>query len=48
MMKLGFPLQGLRFAWDDDAVDYTSEQQFTYEKMIADRYEDDSKDFTDK
>ena len=47
MVKLGVPLQGLRFAWDE-AVDYTSEQQFTYEKMIADCYEVDPKDFTDK
>ena len=42
-----FPLQGLRFAWDD-AVDYTPEQQFSYEKMIADRYEVDPKYFADK
>ena len=47
MVKLGFPLQGLRFAWDE-AVDYTPEQQFTYEKMIADRYEVDPKYFADK
>lgn len=31
MVKLGFPIQGLRFAWDD-AVDYTPEQQFSYER----------------
>ena len=46
MVKLGFPIQGLRFAWDD--VDYTPEQQFSYEKMIADRYEVDPKYFADK
>ena len=47
MVKHGFPIQGLRFAWDD-AVDYTPEQQFSYEKMIADRYEVDPKYFADK
>ncbi len=47
MVKLGFPLKGLRFEWDD-AVDYTPEQQIAYEKMIADRYEVDSSYFADK
>jgi len=47
MIKHGFPLKGMRFAWDD-AADYTPEQQVAYETMIADRYEVDSKYFADK
>ena len=47
MVKHGFPVQGLRFEWDD-AVDYTPEQQVAYEKMIADRYEVDPKYFAEK
>lgn len=31
MVKLGFPLQGLRFAWDD-AVDYTQNSNSPYER----------------
>ncbi len=33
---------------ENRAVDYTPEQQFSYEKMIADRYEVDPKYFSDK
>ncbi len=47
MVKHGFPLKGLRFAWDD-AVDYTPEQQAAFETMVADRYEVDPKYFADK
>ena len=47
LIKLGFPLKGLRFEWDD-AVDYTPEQQIAYEKMIADRYEVEPSYFADK
>ncbi len=47
MIKLGFPLKGLRFEWDD-AVDYTPEQQIAYEKMVADRYEVDASYFEEK
>lgn len=47
MAKLGFPLKGLRFEWDD-AVDYTPEQQVAFETMIADRYEVDPSYFEDK
>lgn len=47
MVAHGFPLKGLRFAWDD-SIDYTPEQQMNYEKMIADRYEVDPKYFADK
>lgn len=43
----GFPVAGLRFEWDD-AVDYTPEQQISYETMIADRYEVDPAYFADK
>ena len=47
MVKHGFPLKGLRFAWDD-AVDYTPEQQIAYETMIIDRYDVDPSYFADK
>lgn len=47
MVKHGFPVKGLHFEWDD-SIDYTPEQQFEYEKMIADRYEVDPKYFIDK
>ncbi len=47
MVRHGFPLQGMRFAWDD-SIDYTPEQQMQYEAMIADRYEVDGKYFADK
>lgn len=47
MVRLGFPVKGLRFEWDD-AVDYTPEQQIAYETMIADRYEVDPSYFADK
>ncbi len=47
LIKLGFPLKGLRFEWDD-AVDYTPEQQVAYETMIVDRYDVDSSYFTEK
>jgi hypothetical protein len=47
MVAHGFPIDGLRFEWDD-AIDYTPEQQLTYETAIADRYEVDGKYFADK
>ncbi len=47
MLRLGFPLQGLRFEWDD-AIDYTPEQQVAYETMVADRYEVDPSYFAEK
>lgn len=47
MVKHGFPVKGLHFEWDD-SIDYTPEQQFEYERMIADRYEVDPKYFIDK
>lgn len=47
MIKHGFPLKGLRFEWDD-AVDYTPEQQISFETMVADRYEVDPSYFADK
>lgn len=47
MIRHGFPLQGMRFTWDE-SVDYTPEQQMEYEKMISDRYEVDGKYFADK
>lgn len=47
MIRHGFPLQGMRFTWDE-SVDYTPEQQMEYEKMVCDRYEVDGKYFADK
>ena len=47
LIKLGFPLKGLRFEWDD-TVDYTPEQQVAYETMIVDRYDVDPSYFTEK
>lgn len=47
MIKHGFPLKGLRFEWDD-AMDYTPEQQISYETLVADRYDVDPSYFADK
>ncbi len=47
MVLHGFPVEGLRFEWDD-AVDYTPEQQRAYETMISDRYEVDGSYFAEK
>ena len=47
MVKQGFPVQGMRFEWDE-TIDYTPEQQLQYEQMIADRYEVDPQYFIDK
>lgn len=47
MVKHGFPVKGLRFWWDE-GIDYTPEQQVSYETMIADRYEVDPKYFIEK
>lgn len=47
MAEHGFPVDGLRFDWDY-AVDYTPEQQISYETMIADRYEVDPQYFAEK
>lgn len=47
MVKHGFPVQGLRFTWDDSR-DYTPEQQLAYETAIADRYEVDPAYFAEK
>ena len=47
MAANGFPLQGMRFSWDE-SIDYTPEQQLAYEQMVADRYEVDGKYFADK
>lgn len=38
MLRHGFPVQGLRFEWDN-SIDYTPEQQIAYETMILDRFE---------
>lgn len=47
MVKHGFPVKDLRFDWDD-SIDYTPEQQLSYEIMITDRFEVDPKYFIDK
>lgn len=47
MARHGFPVQGLRFEWDE-TVDYTPEQQVAYETMVADRYEVDPAYFAEK
>lgn len=47
MIRHGFPLQGLRFMWDD-SVDYTPEQQKAYEEMILNNFEVDGSYFTEK
>lgn len=47
LVRLGFPLKGLRFDWDY-SIDYTPEQQIQYETMIADRYDVDPQYFAEK
>ena len=47
MVKLGFPVKGLRFDWDEP-VDYTPEQQKAFEEMILNNYEVDGCYFADK
>lgn len=47
MVRHGFPVNNLRFDWDD-SIDYTPEQQVAYETMIADRYDVDPKYFAEK
>ncbi|MGL4518440.1 MAG: phage portal protein family protein [Phocaeicola sp.] len=46
MVRHGFPMQGLRFEWDD-SVDYTPEQRVTYEKMVLEHYEVDPSYFVE-
>lgn len=47
MVKMGFPLKGLRFDWNEP-VDYTPEQQKAFEEMILNNYEVDGSYFEDK
>ena len=47
MVKLGFPLKGLHFEWDEP-IDYTPEQQKAFEEMILNNYEVDGSYFEDK
>ena len=47
MIKHGFPVQGLRFDWDE-SVDYSPEQQVVFETMILDRFEVDPQYLIDK
>lgn len=47
MVRLGFPVQGLTFDWDE-AYDYTPEQQVAYETMILNNFDVDKSYFEDK
>lgn len=47
MIRHGFKLQGMRFEWDD-SVDYTPEQQKSFEEMILNNFEVDGAYFTEK
>lgn len=47
LCKMGFPLKGLRFDWDEP-TDYTPEQQKAFEEMILNNYEVDGNYFKDK
>ena len=47
MVKLGFPLKGLHFDWDEP-IDYTPEQQKAFEEMILNNYEVEGSYFEDK
>lgn len=47
MEKNGFPVGGLTFEWND-TINYTPEQQISFETMIADRYEVDPEYFSEK
>lgn len=47
LVALGFPLQGLRFEWDDSET-YTPEQQVAYERLMLEHFEVDQKYFEEK
>lgn len=47
MIEHGFPLQGMRFDWDY-SVDYTPEQQRSFEQMILNHYDVDPAYFEEK
>lgn len=47
MVRLGFPLKGLTFDWDEP-VDYTPEQQVSYETMLLNNFDVDGSYFADK
>ena len=47
LCRMGFPLKGLHFDWDEP-MDYTPEQQKAYEEMILNNYEVDGSYFEDK
>jgi len=47
MAMHGFPMQGLRFDWDE-SVDWTPEQQLKIEQMILGSYDIDPKYFAEK
>lgn len=47
LVALGFPLQGLRFEWDE-SESYTPEQQVAYEQMLLQHFDVDPKYFEEK
>lgn len=47
LVALGFPLQGLRFEWDDSET-YTPEQQVAYELLMLEHFDVDQKYFEEK
>ena len=47
MIKHGFPVQGMRFDWDEQ-IEYTPEQQVAFERMIGEKYEIDPEYFIQK
>lgn len=47
MLRHGFPVQGLRFEWDDAAT-FSPEQQLAMERMLLDKYDIDPQYFIDK
>ena len=47
MLRHGFPVQGLRFEWDDAAT-FSPGQQLAMERMLLDKYDIDPQYFIDK
>lgn len=47
MIRHGFPVQGLRFDWDE-SIDYTPEQQNAFEQLILNNFEVEPSYFAEK
>lgn len=47
MISFGFPVKGYRFDWDE-SIDYTPEQQVSYEGLLLEHYEIDPRYFIKK